>query len=121
MALLLDVATSVAQTLNLDSLIVGIVDKLSQVLRAERSSLFLLDREAGELWSKVAQGSELAEIRFPLSMGLAGFVAETGQILNIKDAYQDPRFNPEVDRRSGFRTKGVLCAPIFNREGQVMG
>jgi adenylate cyclase len=121
MAVLLDVATSVAQTLDLDALIIRIVEKVSQVLQAERSSLFLLDRETGELWSKVAQGSELAEIRFPMSMGLAGSVAETGQALNIKDAYQDPRFNPDVDRRTGFRTRGVLCAPIFNREGQVMG
>ncbi len=121
MAVLLDVATSVAQILDLDALIIRIVEKISQVLHAERSSLFLMDRESGELWSKVAQGSELAEIRFPMSMGLAGFVAETGQALNIKEAYKDPRFNPEVDRRTGFRTRGVLCVPVFNREGLVMG
>jgi adenylate cyclase len=121
MAILLDVASSVAQTLDLDALIIRIVGKISEVLRAERSSLFLLDRESGELWSKVAQGAEVAEIRFPRSLGLAGFVAETGEALNIRDAYKDPRFNPEVDRRTGFHTRGVLCVPVLDRQGQIIG
>ncbi|MBN1102259.1 MAG: GAF domain-containing protein [Deltaproteobacteria bacterium] len=121
MAILLEVATSVPQTLDVDFLITKIVTKISEVLNAERSSLFLVDREKEELWSKVAQGSEVAEIRFPKNVGMAGFVARTGQTLNIKDAYQDPRFNPSVDRETGFRTRTILCVPVHNREGEIIG
>jgi adenylate cyclase len=121
MAILLDVAQSVAQILDLDALIIKIVEKISQILQAERSSLFLVDRETRELWSKVAQGAEVEEIRFPMSLGLAGHVAQTGESINIREAYDDPRFNPQVDRRTGFRTKSVLCVPIRNREGEVIG
>ncbi|MDY7036531.1 MAG: adenylate/guanylate cyclase domain-containing protein, partial [Thermodesulfobacteriota bacterium] len=121
MSILLDVTTSVAQTLDLDELIFRIVGKISEILDAERSSLFLVDRETDELWSKVAQGAEVAEIRFPLSVGLAGYVVKTGQILNIKDAYQDTRFNPAIDRETGFCTKAVLSAPIVNREMNIIG
>ena len=120
-AILFDVSTSVARTLDLDQLFVEIVDKISKALVAERSSLFLVDRETNELWSKVAQQSELTEIRFPLSHGLAGHVTETGEILNIKDAYKDSRFLPIVDKRTGFKTRTILCAPIINRKGETIG
>jgi adenylate cyclase len=121
MAVLLDVSTSVPQTLDIDLLITKIVSKISEVLHAERSSLFLVDRERDELWSKVAQGAEIAEIRFPRSLGMAGFVAKTGESLNIKNAYQDPRFNPGVDRETGFRTRTVLCVPVKSRNGEIIG
>ena len=121
MAVLFDITTSVAQTLDLDALIFKIIEKISQVLKTERSSLFMLDRETGELWSRVAQGMGVAEIRFPKSVGLAGYVADTGHVLNIKDAYKDPRFNPDVDRRTGFRTRSVLCVPIIDREKGLIG
>ncbi|MBN2124285.1 MAG: GAF domain-containing protein, partial [Deltaproteobacteria bacterium] len=121
MSVLLDVTTAVTQTLDIDLLITNIVAKISEVLNAERSSLFLVDEERDELWSKVAQGSGSSEIRFPRTVGMAGFVANTGQTLNIRDAYQDPRFNPSVDRKTGFRTQTVLCVPVHNREGEIVG
>ncbi|MBW1801392.1 MAG: GAF domain-containing protein [Deltaproteobacteria bacterium] len=121
LAVLLDVATSLPQTLNIDLLITKIVAKISEVLKAERSSLFLLDRDRNELWSKVAQGPGISEIRFPASVGVAGHVAQTGQILNIRDAYKDPRFNPRVDRETGFRTRTVLCVPVIDSEGDIIG
>ncbi|MFC1535470.1 adenylate/guanylate cyclase domain-containing protein, partial [Thermodesulfobacteriota bacterium] len=121
MAILLDITTSVAQTLDLNDLIFKIIEKISQILNAERSTLFLLDKDTDELWSKVAQGMEVAEIRFSKSVGLTGWVVKTGQILNIKDAYKDPRFNPEVDRKTGFHTKSTLNVPIFNREKVLIG
>ncbi len=120
-AILFDVSTSVAQTLDLDMLFVEIVDKISKALAAERSSLFLIDRETDELWSKVAQQSELTEIRFPISHGLAGHVTKTGEVLNIRDAYKDARFFPIVDKRTGFKTRTILCAPIINRKGEIIG
>lgn len=121
MAILFEITTSVAQTLDLDALIFKIIEKISQILNTERSSLFMLDKETGELWSRVAQGMEVAEIRFPKSVGLAGYVADTRKVLNIKDAYKDPRFNPEVDRKTGFRTRSVLSVPILDREKVLIG
>jgi adenylate cyclase len=121
MAILLDVTTSLSRTLDLDVLIDKIVSKISEILNAERSSLFLVDRTTGELWSKKAEGMKDAVIRFPVSGGLAGYVARTGEVINIKDAYEDPRFNPAFDKETGFRTKTVLAAPIFDRQGEIIG
>ena len=121
MAILLDVVTSVTRTLDLDVLIDKIVSKISEILHAERTSLFLVDGTTGELWSKRAQGTKGAVIRFPVSGGLAGYVARTGEVLNIKNAYEDSRFNPAFDKETGFHTKTVLAAPVFNREGEIIG
>jgi adenylate cyclase len=120
-AILFDVSTAVARTLDLDTLFVEIVDRISKALNAERSTLFLVDEENGELWSKVAQQSELTEIRIPLGKGLAGHVAKTGEVLNIDHAYQDTRFLSIVDEQTGFDTRMVLCAPIVNRQGDIIG
>jgi adenylate cyclase len=120
-AILFDVSSAVARTLDLDTLFVEIVDRISKALNAERSTLFLVDEDNGELWSKVAQQSELTEIRIPLEKGLAGHVAKTGEILNIGHAYEDTRFLPGVDEQTGFETRMVLCAPIVNRQGGIIG
>ena len=119
--ILLDVANSLSQTLDLETLISKIIEKVSEILNAERSTLFLLDRQTNELCSKVAQGAEVSEIRIPYSAGLAGYVASTGQLLNIKDAYEDERFAMTIDQETGYTTKSVLCMPVFNREGSVIG
>ncbi|GAB6096364.1 hypothetical protein JCM14469_26170 [Desulfatiferula olefinivorans] len=121
MATVFDVATGVAHTLDLDTLFVDIVARITDALRAERSSLFLLDRDAGELWAKVAQKSELNEIRFSVEQGLAGYVARTGTRLNITNAYDDPRFLAGVDEQTGFVTHSVLSVPIINRDGDIIG
>ena len=121
MAAMLEVANTVNDTLDLPQLIHKVVDKLIDILRCDRASFFVLDRDAGELWSMDAHGSELKEIRFPASRGLAGHVATTGEVLNIADAYGDARFNPEIDRRTGYRTRTVLAAPVLDREGRVIG
>ncbi len=92
--------------------------KLSQLLDADRASLFLV-RE-GMLELVVAKDLDtLGEVRFPVGTGIAGTVAATGDIVRIDDAYADDRFNPEVDRRTGYRTRSLLCLPIENREGHI--
>ena len=88
------------------------------MLRADRATLFLVDRRTSEIWSKVAQGAGMVEIRVPIGRGIAGTVAATGETINIPDAYADPRFNPEVDRRTGYRTRTILCAPIRDGAGR---
>jgi adenylate cyclase len=83
--------------------------------------LFLIDSKTGELWSKVAQGSEVKEIRVPRGKGIAGHVALSGDTVNIPDAYADPRFNPDVDRRTGYRTRTILCMPVRNETREIVG
>ncbi len=121
MAIMLDISVSLGHTLDLGSLIREIVRKTTEVLQCDRGSFFVVDEEADELWSMEARGSELKEIRFPMAAGLAGHVATTGEVLNIEDAYEDQRFNPDFDRKSGYRTRSVLCVPVFDRDGHLTG
>ena len=104
---------------DLDRLLALIVASATDLVDAERTSLFVVDRERGELWSRVAEGS--GEIRLSLGRGIAGAVAVDGQVVNIPAAYADTRFDPANDRRTGFRTRSILCLPMFNHEGVVVG
>lgn len=119
--LLLETAGELASELSLDLLMSRIVERTSKIMGCERSSVFLVDEERQELFALVAQGLDSAEFRFPLSSGLAGWVARTGQPLNVLDAHQDPRFNPEFDRKTGFRTRAVLALPLQDRTGRRLG
>ncbi|MBW3540647.1 MAG: GAF domain-containing protein [Planctomycetes bacterium] len=116
---LLDVAKSLASELDTTSLVEQIMLRAREILHAERCSLFLLDRERGELYSKVVEGTD--DIRFDMRQGIAGYVASSGEALVIDDAYDDPRFNPEIDQKTGFRTRSILCTPLRNKEGDVIG
>jgi serine/threonine-protein kinase len=88
---------------------------------AESATLYLIDRERGELWSRVLLNERLERIRLPLGVGIAGVVAATGETLNIPDAYADKRFHPEVDQFSGFRTRSLLTLPLLGRGGGILG
>ncbi|MGO9056592.1 MAG: ATP-binding cassette domain-containing protein [Candidatus Binataceae bacterium] len=105
----------------LEKVIEAFAFKIGQLLQAERVSLFMVDRARNELWSKVAQsqGEAPLEIRIPLDAGIAGRVARSGVAVNAADAYQEPDFDPSVDRRTGYRTKSLLCVPIRGGDGQV--
>ncbi len=104
---------------DLDRLLALIVASVTDLVDAERTTLFVVDRERGQLWSRVAEGS--AEIRLPLGRGIAGAVAVDGSVVNIPSAYDDPRFDPDHDRRTGFRTCSILCLPMVNHDGVVVG
>jgi len=92
--------------------------KLGQLLNAERASLFLVEQDS--LVLRVADNIDgLGEVRIPLGSGIAGAAAATGEIIRIDDAYADPRFNPEVDRQTGYRTRSIISLPIKDRQGQV--
>jgi len=90
-------------------------------MAADRSSIFLLDEARHELWSRVALGMDEQVIRFPSDRGIAGHVATTGELLNVSDPYSDPRFNPNVDRQTGYRTRSILCGPLRARDGRIVG
>lgn len=118
---LLDMMRSFSSQLERDRLLPVIMDKITVSMQADRSTLFLVDKKTDELFSRVAQGENIKEIRFPKDRGIAGHVATTGETLNIHDAYSDPRFNQEVDRRTGYRTRTILCMPIKTSVGEVIG
>jgi adenylate cyclase len=120
-ALLLDVMRSLSTELELDQLLGRIMATTTEVMHADRSSLFLVDHKTNELWFKVAQGLELREIRLPVGMGIAGHVAATGETVNIPDAYADSRFNQAMDRQTGYRTKTILCMPMRDADGTIVG
>src|SRR5258705_1039849 len=107
--------------MGIEALIDRVVTTASKLLRAERASLFLVDPVRGELWSKVAQGVQSREIRVRMGHGLVGWVAEHGETLNIKDAYEDERFKRDTDQRTGYRTRTVLCGPVRNLTGEIIG
>ncbi|HEX9664944.1 MAG TPA: GAF domain-containing SpoIIE family protein phosphatase [Thermodesulfobacteriota bacterium] len=119
---LLDVSKAISNEAHLDDLLQVIMDKTTEVIDADRSSLFLYDESTGELWSKIAQKlGKIKEIRFAVGVGIAGEVAKTRNGINIKDAYNDPRFNPEFDKQTGYHTRSILCIPIISINGNLVG
>lgn len=118
---MIEVGRSLTAVHDLDQLLELVVDRVSEIMEADRSTIFLADLERSEIWSKVAQGEELREIRMPIGQGLAGWVAKTGRTINLIDAYQDERFNPEVDRLTGYRTRSMMVAPLRGKQGDVLG
>lgn len=104
-----------------DALFASILGVARKELGVERGTLYFVDEKTGEIWSKVAGDLELREIRLPIGKGIAGTVAATGEHIVLHDAYTDDRFDRSLDQASGFRTRSMLCAPIKNRSGRVVG
>ena len=119
--LLLQIATKVAAAETLEELLRYIVEVSVQQTAAERGTLFLNDEKKGELFSRVAMGASVGEIRLPNTAGIAGAVFTTGQAINIPYAYADLRFNPSFDKRTGYFTRSILCVPIVNKNGKTIG
>jgi signal transduction histidine kinase len=107
-------------TLDLDRLLVVLLEKVTELLDAERATIYLVG-EDGTLESKIAQGGAIATIRLRSGEGIAGWVAQSGATVNLPDAYADPRFNQSVDKQSGFRTRSILCMPMPNHRGGTLG
>jgi signal transduction protein with GAF and PtsI domain len=102
-----------------DSYLRGLVDLCSEAVDAERATVFMVDHERRELWARVAQRTAM-EIRLPFGIGLSGHVAVTGETVNVPDAYADPRFNRNVDHRTGFRTLNALVVPVWGSDGRTV-
>lgn len=121
LAQLIDAAKTVNSTLDLDKLLTVILETALQGVDADRGTVYLIDELKGELWSKVLTGSDLVEIRLPMGKGIAGHVGATGEIVNIPDAYEDLRFNPDFDKQTGYHTKTILCMPMKNKDEKIVG
>ncbi|HEY9796583.1 MAG TPA: GAF domain-containing protein [Leptolyngbyaceae cyanobacterium] len=122
-AALLKATASLGQSLDLEATLRLVMEQARNLMKADRSTLFMLSKDTGELWSKVAtaDGKNLMEIRIPANRGIAGYVASTGQPLNIPDAYKDPRFDPSTDQKTGYKTRNILCMPVFNTGKDLIG
>ncbi|MDD2773879.1 MAG: HD domain-containing protein [Elusimicrobiales bacterium] len=105
----------------LDPLLELIADQVRAILNADRCTVFLIDLQTNELWSKIAQGLEHQEIRIPMGKGLAGITAVTGETINSVLAYGDPRFSADIDRVTGYSTRNALTVPLKNNKGEMLG
>ncbi len=112
---LLDVARDLTAEHDFHKLFHLIIGKVTEVMEAERTSLYIIDWERKEIWSLVAEN--ISQIRLPLGQGISGRVAETGERINVSDAWQLPYFKREFDLKNNFRTRSVLCTPVNNRDG----
>jgi len=108
-------------TLDLGELIHIILNLATRQTGAARGTVFLVDRERGEIWSLVGLGLEEQVIRIPADRGIAGWVAREGSAVRLDNAYDDPRFEPDIDRKLGFKTQQLLCLPIRNEAGTIIG
>ena len=115
----LEISRALAATTDLDELLDLILRETLDLLDAERATLFLYDAASNELVAKLATGVD--ELRVPADKGICGEVVRTGQTLLVPDAYSDDRFNPDVDRKTGFRTRNILSLPLKDYEGALVG
>ncbi|MCP4579648.1 MAG: response regulator [Deltaproteobacteria bacterium] len=113
---LLNMARELSLELDFENLFPLIIKKVTEAMGAERTSLYLIDWNRGEIWTKVAE--QFKKIRLPIGQGISGRVAETGDIINVADAWNLSYFDKSFDQDSNFRTRAVLCMPISNRQGE---
>ena len=126
----LAVARQLGASADLKQILSVIIDAMRELLNAERATVFEFDAEANELFTTVAHGiaenveegtEGQAEIRFSASTGLAGESVRTRTIINIPDAHADVRFNTEIDRKTGFRTRSLLTIPLIGHDRELIG
>jgi len=106
---------------NIEKLLPLVMSEISACIGADRSTLFLVDWERLELWTKFGEGLEVDRINIRMRMGLIGVCVLTRQLVNVANAYEDPRFNANIDEATGYRTESVLCAPLSNEAGEILG
>ena len=117
----LGVVSEISGEIKLGSLLKKIISTITRLLHAERSTLFLNDEKTSELYTEIGEGLGSTQIRFPNHLGIAGAVFTSGQSVSIPHAYADLRFNPGFDKKTGFFTRSILCTPVINKAGKVIG
>jgi adenylate cyclase len=117
----LDIVSDVTAEIELGTLLQRVMVESTHMLNADRATLFLNDQKSNELFSRVAMGDGIGEIRLPNDAGIAGAVFQSQETINIPYAYADLRFNPSFDKQTGYFTSSILCVPIINKEGECIG
>ena len=116
---ILEITRQLARPLDLNTLLQCVIDEGRTVLRADRGTVFLYDSETDELFSTVATGTDT--LRIPADKGIVGEAARTRQVVNVPDCYADPRFNREVDRKTGYKTRCLLTVPLIGYDDALVG
>ena len=117
----LDVVSDITSEIEIDSLLAKVIREATSMLKADRGTLFINDEKSNELFSRVAMGASIGEIRLPNNVGIAGAVFTSGKTINIPYAYADLRFNPAFDKKTGYFTRSILCVPVINKDGKTIG
>jgi len=117
----LNVVSEVSSEINLGPLLQMIMGAITKMLNADRSTLFIHDEKTNELFTQIGQGLGAQNIRLPNNVGIAGTVFTTRKTVNIPYAYADLRFNPSVDKQTGYFTRSMLCCPVINKDGKTIG
>jgi signal transduction histidine kinase/putative methionine-R-sulfoxide reductase with GAF domain len=115
-----EISRDISSAQEVEAILPLIMNKVARLMRADRSTFFIVDSMRGELWSKVLQSDQAVEIRLGMGEGIAGWVAQSGQLVNLEDAHSDPRFDRTWDDKSGYRTRSLLCMPVLDREMRVI-
>ncbi|WP_434427210.1 sigma-54-dependent Fis family transcriptional regulator [Nannocystis pusilla] len=111
----------VRREVDLDALLAQVIDTVTRAMDADRGTFYLVDRARGELFSKAAHLPELREIRLKVGQGIAGHVARTGEAINLSHTEGDPRFYGAIDRATNYATRSMLCVPVLDRAGEILG
>ncbi|MCB9729114.1 MAG: GAF domain-containing sensor histidine kinase [Deltaproteobacteria bacterium] len=106
---------------NIERILEIVMERTTELLDAERSTLFVVDEQSRTLWSRATQGGDVEVLEVPLGHGIAGWVAEHGRSVNVKDAYKDPRFDGSQDQKTGYRTRSMVCAPLRDSQQKLIG
>ncbi len=117
----LNVVSKVSSELEIGPLLQKIMETITKMLDADRSTLFINDEKTNELFTEIGQGLGKTSIRFPNNVGIAGSVFTSGLSINIPHAYADLRFNPSFDKQTGYFTQSILCMPVRNKQGKIIG
>ena len=117
----LDLIADITSSLELSVLLRRVMSEATRMLKADRSTLFLNNEKTNELWSEVGEGLSAVQIKLPNTAGIAGAVFQSGKTINIPHAYADLRFNPAFDKKTGYFTRSILCVPVVNKTGKVIG
>jgi len=117
----LDLVADITSSLELSVLLRRVMSEATRMLKADRSTLFLNNEKTNELWSEVGEGLNAVQIKLPNTAGIAGAVFQSGKTINIPHAYADLRFNPAFDKKTGYFTRSILCVPVVNKTGKVIG
>lgn len=117
----LEAQKALSSSLEIDKLLETLLAVATREVGADRGTIFLVDKKKEILWSKTLEGDKEVKIEVPLGKGIVGHTALTGEILNIPNAYEDSRFNPEVDKRTGYKTKSLLSVPMRSYANEIVG
>jgi DNA-binding response OmpR family regulator len=121
LSILYEMSKSLNSITDFNLLLKTIINLAGDALNAERATIFIYDRSSNELWSRVGTGLDLKEIRFPVNKGIAGEVITKGYSVLTDNPYNHPAFNREFDNKTGFVTRNLLCVPMKNLKGILVG